>query len=94
MAEPTSENPANATENASNAGEPPRADQEDTEDWDKTREGNEPQNPLYCIIDASGKGAACQSLGRSGGRNLAQLMKLPEEEEKNVEAELDKWVCP
>jgi len=73
MADSTSENGANATENASSSA--PKAEQEDTEDWDKSREG-----------------AAYQSLGRSGGRNLAQLMKLPEEEEKNVEAELGKWI--
>jgi hypothetical protein len=46
MAEPTSENAANATENAPTVDEPPKVDQEDAEDWDKMREGNEPQNSI------------------------------------------------
>lgn len=69
--------------------------QQEVEDWDKTREGGTAEN-------AENETGEYKSLGRSAGRGLAQLMSphaqrgkelvLTEEEEQRLAAELGKWI--
>jgi len=70
---------------------------EETEDWDKTRNGASANSDKETSGDDQYK-----SLGRSNSRGLAQLMSphapkgkeliMTEEEEKTLAAELGKWI--
>jgi len=70
---------------------------EETEDWDKTRNGASTNSST----ETSGEDQF-KSFGRSNGRGLAQLMSphapkgkeliMTEEEEKTLAAELGKWI--
>jgi hypothetical protein len=72
---------------------------EETEDWDKTRNGASANSDKETSGDDQYK-----SLGRSNSRGLAQLMSphapkgkeliMTEEEEKTLAAELGKWASP
>ena len=72
---------------------------EETEDWDKTRNGTSTNSGT----ETSGDGQF-KSFGRSNGRGLAQLMSphapkgkeliMTEEEEKTLATELGKWASP
>lgn len=110
MAENSSENSDSTMENPSQSTNEngASANREEYEDWDKMRENgaSSPSKEHPDSSDASDKADGeepYQSVGRSAGRSLAQLMSpralkgqdilLSEDEEQRLTEELGKWVC-